>query len=962
MELSLIEPLTPATSTGTEALASAESMVQASLVRVIDTSQFSPPSPDPSGIAYLPDTGTLLISDAEVNEMSIFTGVNLFEMTLTGDLLDTFTTTSFSDEPNGADYDPDHRRFFFSDDTGTRSIYEVNFGPDGLFGTSDDIVTSFGTGAFGSSDPEGVAYDSWQGNLFIADGLNNEIYKVSPGANGVFDGVPPGGDDVVTSFDTEVLGLLDPEGISFNTDNGYLHMIGEPTNLLFEVSTTGTLLRIIDVSVTNARKPAGLAYAPSSINPSEMNIYIVARGVDNDSDPNENDGMVYEISFPQTSSGNTPPTVDAGPDQVVTVPDSAMLDGTVDDDGLPDPPGVVSVTWSLVSGPGTVDFADVNAVDTTASFSIAGIYVLRLTANDGEFQSSDDVTVVMTGDTGTGVVDVRVAASSDDAEEKITGGMRMTSSDLELVYDSGEQTVGMRFNGVDIPLGASIANAYVQFQTDEADSDPTSLTIKGEAADNAVTFAATTNNISSRPTTASYVSWSPDPWLIVGEAGSAQRTPDISSIIQEIVNRPGWTNGNSLVIIITGTGVRTAEAYEGVAAAAPLLHVEYGTGPPNNPPVANDDTAITTENTPVTINVSANDVDPDDNLDPTTANTDCSLCSVPSNGTLINNGDGSFDYTPDPDFNGNDEFIYEICDTVSACDTANVTVTVDAVNDAPQFTSTPITTATEGALYTYGITASDPDAGDILTITADTLPAWLNLVDNGAGTATLSGTPASTDVGDHPVVLRVTDAGGLFATQSFTVTVTTTVSFQDGVDGYTGTRDTKLMSQEPTMNFGDAIRLELDGSPLISSLLYWDLSSIQPGSIIHSVDVTVNITNASGHFYEFYELLRPWVENQATWNEYASGQGWQAAGADGSSDRGSTVLGSITGSKGLATVSLNAPGVAMVQAWVNNPSSNHGFIILNYISAKNGLDFSSRETGTVSERPKLTVTYSAGSP
>ena len=227
-----------------------------------------------------------------------------------------------------------------------------------------------------------------------------------------------------------------------------------------------------------------------------------------------------------------------------------------------------------------VDFADANAVDTTASFSVAGTYVLRLTADDGEFQPSDDVTVLVSGSSGIKVVDVRVAASSDDAEQKITGGMRMTSTDLDLVYDTGEQTVGMRFNEIDIPQGATVVSAYVQFQTDEPNSEVTSLTIKGEAVDSAVTFSDIKYNISSRPTTLTGVSWSPDPWLIVGEAGVAQQTPDISPIIQEIVDRQGWTSGNSLVIIITGTGLRRAEAFEGVAVAAPLLHVEYDTGSP----------------------------------------------------------------------------------------------------------------------------------------------------------------------------------------------------------------------------------------------------------------------------------------------------------------------------------------------------------------------------------------------
>ena len=153
--------------------------------------------------------------------------------------------------------------------------------------------------------------------------------------------------------------------------------------------------------------------------------------------------------------------------------------------------------------------------------------------------------------------------------------MRMTSTDLDLVFDRGDQKIGMRFNGIGIPRGATIVNAYIQFQTDQTNSEATFLTIRGEAADNATTFVDTKRNISSRTTTNALVNWSPVPWPIVGEAGVDQRTPDISGIIQEIVDRQNWTSGNSLVIITTGTGLRTAEAFEGVPAGAPLLHVEY---------------------------------------------------------------------------------------------------------------------------------------------------------------------------------------------------------------------------------------------------------------------------------------------------------------------------------------------------------------------------------------------------
>jgi len=95
------------------------------------------------------------------------------------------------------------------------------------------------------------------------------------------------------------------------------------------------------------------------------------------------------------------------------------------------------------------------------------------------------------------------------------------------------------------------------------------------------------------------------------------------------------------------------------------------------------------------------------------------------------------------------------------------------LNRAPAFTSTPVTTATQGVLYTYAITTTDPDPpyGDALTVTAPVKPAWLTLTDHGNGTATLSGTPSSAHVGDHAVVLRAIDRAGAFAEQSFTITV-----------------------------------------------------------------------------------------------------------------------------------------------------------------------------------------------
>lgn len=176
-------------------------------------------------------------------------------------------------------------------------------------------------------------------------------------------------------------------------------------------------------------------------------------------------------------------------------------------------------------------------------------------------------------------VETRVAASLDDAEEQVpTGTVNPSSDDLELTVDgSVQQLVGLRFNRLSIPQGATITRAYVQFTVDEAKNVTGSLTIKGQAVDNAPAFAKVASNVSSRAATATSVNWTPPAWTVVGAAGVDQQTPDLKAVVQEVVNRSGWVSGNAIALVITGTGRRVAVAYDGVKVSAPLLHVEYST-------------------------------------------------------------------------------------------------------------------------------------------------------------------------------------------------------------------------------------------------------------------------------------------------------------------------------------------------------------------------------------------------
>jgi VCBS repeat-containing protein len=654
-----------------------------------------------------------------------------------------------------------------------------------------------------------------------------------------------------------------------------------------------------------------------------------------------------------SKSGNQAPFVDAGPDQIVTLPDAAILDGTATDDGLPNPPGALITTWSLTGGPGNVTFNDSSALNPAANFSLAGDYVLRLTANDGELITFDEVAITVnannnppgpgddlystnedqnlsiaapgmltndsdpdgdpltitttpitppssgslslnsdgsfsytpnpnfngddnfvykvcddsqlcttakvtlivnpindppmaTNDTGTvnqggtllkvtpGVLgndsdpeedslavtttpitppsygslslnsdgsytyihngspvtsdsfvyqvcdseplcdiatvnisitsstqivfEVRVAASSDDAEEKNSSGrVVLTSSDLELVRESEIQSVGIRFNGVNIPQGANITSAYIQFQADETNSEATTLIIHGQAIGNAPTFINSTNNITNRELTVANITWSPDPWTIRGEAGPSQESADIASIIREIVELPGWSPGNSLVILITGTGKRVAESYNGEQAGAPLLHVEYITGPPNEPPEANDDVDSVAEGGILSISppgVLTNDSDPEEN--PLTVTT--SPITPPLFGSLTLNTDGSFTYIHDGSETISDSFVYEVCDTGPLCTTAIVAITIMPVNDAPIADANGPYSGGIGAQIDFdGSRSSDVD-GTIVSYD------W----DFGDGNFGSGSNPTHTYAGEgnYTIELTVTDDGGKNATDN----------------------------------------------------------------------------------------------------------------------------------------------------------------------------------------------------
>ena len=165
--------------------------------------------------------------------------------------------------------------------------------------------------------------------------------------------------------------------------------------------------------------------------------------------------------------------------------------------------------------------------------------------------------------------------------------------------ESGGQDIGMRFRDLAITAGSTISVATIQFEVDETDSEPTSVRIFGELTPDPAAFSSTPGDITSRPLTTVSVVWSNLlPWPTADDAGPDQRTPDLTAIVQEIIDQPGWRPGNALVIIIypkpctnlpdgcTPGGERTAESFDGEASAAALLSITVHLVPPSADPPA----------------------------------------------------------------------------------------------------------------------------------------------------------------------------------------------------------------------------------------------------------------------------------------------------------------------------------------------------------------------------------------
>lgn len=283
------------------------------------------------------------------------------------------------------------------------------------------------------------------------------------------------------------------------------------------------------------------------------------------------------ISSPIFISGpvNQPPTVS------ITAP----VNGTTFGFGQPvtieaaasDPDGSI-VKVAFYQGTTKLGEDAASPYSITWTPTVAGNNVLTAVATDNASASTTSAPVnILVNQPSVLQQTSTIADGKDDAEEMQKGTVILTSDDLDLVYDTkttGNQTVGLFFRNLGILKGTTISKANIQFTSNMATTNTCSLTITGQAADDPANFAATYKNLSLRTKTTASVLWTPNPWPVVDVAGTDQQTPDIKSVVQQIVSRSGWNSGE-IVIFIKGTGTRTADSYESASAVPAKLYVEY---------------------------------------------------------------------------------------------------------------------------------------------------------------------------------------------------------------------------------------------------------------------------------------------------------------------------------------------------------------------------------------------------
>jgi hypothetical protein len=242
--------------------------------------------PDPAGLAYNPNTGTLFLSDSEVDEEPFQTPLDLYAFTIGGGL-DVSYALGFTTEATGLAYDSTNGVLFISDDD-EFLVYAVD--PN----NPTNVLWQFDTIPIGGDDPEDLAFDPTTGHLFIVNGESRTIVETDTMGSQVFRTI------------TLPAEIADPEALVYDPHNDVFYVGGGFSANVWKVDRDGNIVDTIDI-LADFRHPDNntrvnvkdLELAPASDGSGQTNLYVADFGWSH-----VNDGRIIEIDL-----GDRPQTV-----------------------------------------------------------------------------------------------------------------------------------------------------------------------------------------------------------------------------------------------------------------------------------------------------------------------------------------------------------------------------------------------------------------------------------------------------------------------------------------------------------------------------------------------------------------------------------------------------------------------------------------------------------------------------
>gem|GEM_PF-4996958 len=466
---------------------------------------------------------------------------------------------------------------------------------------------------------------------------------------------------------------------------------------------------------------------------------------------------------------NLAPVVSAGVNQTITLPATASLTGSATDDGLPNPPGVMTLAWSKVSGPGAVTFANAALAATTATFAGAGTYVLKLTADDGALSSSANMTITVSAASAVNQPPVVSAGPNQTIVFPATANLSGSATDDGLPNPPAALTYAWtKFSGPGTVTFAAATSAVTTATFGVAGSYVLRLT----ANDSVLTSSAdVTIAVNTPSNTAPVVSAGPNQTITLpGVATMAGTATDDGlpnppaaltyewTLVSGPINGVVFANVAALNTTVTfpaaGTYVLKLTASDSILSTSSTVEIIVQDSGPKL-------VAIADRTIPVGVRfqqvLAANDANSSDTLA-------FSLTAAPTGAVL--NPSPVVDWTPGNAQLGAHTFGARVTDAQGHTDDGTFKITVVAQNRAPQLAAQAEASIPQGAVFSRTMVATDPD-GDAITFAVSSAPPGVTI--SGAN---VTWPTTGVAVGDYTITVKASDPAGLFDAKRFTVKVT----------------------------------------------------------------------------------------------------------------------------------------------------------------------------------------------